>query len=256
MAEQLAARRPPSGSAALVAGLAGLCAAGWLVTLHLATPAMRVGLLTGASMGQMASMEMSSPLALGPFMAGWIAMMVAMMVSAVVPVIAALDRWARTSSRARAGTPLFVAGYLLIWSVVGLVAYAFLVAAQDWTTPATSPALRLGAALLVVAGAYQLTPLKRVCVRYCRSPLRHRYLGPLRMGIMHGLYGLGCCWALMLVLLLLGMMSLVWMAAITAIVLLEDFAPRGELVRWLVGLALAGLGLVLLGAPHTLPALA
>jgi predicted metal-binding membrane protein len=255
-AEAVAARRPTSSSGALVAGLVGLCAAAWLVTLHLATPHMRVGLLTSASRGQMAPMGMSSQMALGPFMAGWIAMMAAMMVPALVPVVAALEWWTRASNRPRAGVPLLVAGYLLVWSAVGLVAYAVLAALQDWTAPATSPALRLGAALLVVAGAYQLTHLKRVCVRQCRSPLPLRHLGPLRAGIIRGLYSLGCCWALMLVLLLLGMMNLIWMAAVTLIVLAEEVAPKGELVRWFVGLALMGLGITLFAAPQTLPALA
>jgi predicted metal-binding membrane protein len=254
-AEAVAARRPASSSGALVAGMVGLCAAAWLVTLHLATPDMRVGLLTDTSMGQMAPMEMSSQMALGPFMAGWIAMMVAMMVPAVAPVIAALDRWTRASNRARAGVPLFVAGYLLVWSVAGLVAYAALIALQDWISPDTIPALRAGSALLVATGVYQFMPLKRVCARHCRAPLTHRHLGPLHAGIVHGLYGLGCCWALILVLLLLGMMSLVWMTAITAIVLIEELAPWAELVQWLVGLALVGIGLVLFAAPHTLPAL-
>jgi predicted metal-binding membrane protein len=214
----------------------------------------------------MASMEMSSSMALGPFMATWTAMMVAMMVPAVTPVIATFDQWVRASRRARASTPVFVAGYFLVWSASGLVAYVLLFAVQVWTSPATVMALRVGAALLVVAGLYQLMPLKQMCVQHCRSPLglldQHRAaltyprLGPLRVGIIHGLHCLGCCWALMLVLLLLGMMNLAWMAAIAAIIFIERVGSRGRWVRYLVGLGLMGLGIVVFAAPHTLPALA
>ena len=261
----MAVKRPPSNTGVLVAGLLGLCAVAWLATAHLATPDMRVGLLTGSSRPPMAPMETSSPMALGPFMATWSAMMVAMMVPAVTPVIATLDQWARASSRAHASTPVFVAGYFLVWSASGLVAYALLSVLQGWISPATIMALRVGAALLVVAGVYQLVPLKQVCVQHCRSPLAlldqqgtlptHRRLGPLRAGIIHGLYCLGCCWALMVVLLVLGMMNLAWMAAITTIIVVERVMPRGERVRWLVGLVLVGLGIVLFAAPHTLPTL-
>jgi predicted metal-binding membrane protein len=259
----MAGRRPPSSTGALVAGLTGLCAVAWLATAYLATPDMRVGLLTGSATASMAPMAMSSPLALGPFMATWIAMMVAMMVPAVAPVIVALDQWARASSRARASTPVFVAGYFLVWSASGLVAYALLSVLQVWISPETIMALRVGAALLVVAGVYQLVPLKHVCMQHCRAPLAlqdqqrtlltHRRLGPLRVGIIHGLYCLGCCWALMLVLLLLGMMNPAWMAAITTIIVIERVMPRGERVRWLVGFVLVGLGIVLFAAPSSIP---
>lgn len=251
----------------VVAVLVGLCAVAWGVTHQLATPDMRVGLLTSAAPAPMAQMGTPQPMtmALGLFMAGWVAMMVAMMVPAVAPVIVTVEHWRRGHGGAPAATLLFVAGYFLVWSALGLAAYALLRALQVWVPPTTSAAPRVGAVLLVVAGVYQLTALKHVCVRHCRAPLAllaqqrtlliQGRLGPLRMGITHGLYCLGCCWSLMLVLLLLGMMNLAWMAAIAAIIIIEKIVPRGEHMRWLVGLALVGLGFSLAVAPHTLPAL-
>ena len=127
----------------------------------------------------------------------------------------------------------------------------------SWIPSGTTSGLRIGGILLAIAGAYQLTPRKDVCLRRCRSSPRYlgRYAGLLRGGIAPGVDCLECCWSLMLVLLLLGMMSLAWMAIIGGIILAEKIVPRGERVARLVGLALAGLAIILLVAPHPLPAL-
>lgn len=247
--------------------LLGLCAVAWWITHQFATPEMRVGLLTNPSMAPMAQMGTPQPMAMppGPFMAGWVAMMVAMMVPTVAPAVVTLDQWSRTGSYTTMTTRLFVAGYFLVWIASGLAAYVLLRALHAWVPPDTVTALRVGAVLLVVAGIYQLVPLKHVCVQHCRAPrallaqygapLRQGRRGALRMGIVHGLYCLGCCWPLMLVLLLIGMMNLAWMAAIAGIFFVERVVPRDERVRWLVGLALVGPGLSLAVAPHALPAL-
>ena len=105
---------------------------------------------------------------------------------------------------------------------------------------ASSP--HLAGAILVAAGAYQLTPLKGACLTHCRSPLgflmtnwRDGTLGALRMGVRHGAYCLGCCWALMCVLFVVGVMNLVWVAALTAFVLLEKVGPAGAIVARVAG---------------------
>ena len=110
----------------------------------------------------------------------------------------------------------------------------------------------LAAAILIVAGAYQLTPWKGACLTHCRSPLgflmtnwRDGQLGALRMGIGHGAYCLGCCWALMCVLFVVGVMNLIWVAALTALVLLEKIGPGGAIVARAAGAAMVLAGILL-----------
>ena len=147
---------------------------------------------------------------------------------------------------------MFVAGYLLAWTLfsVGatLAQWALERAAllsPMWVT--TSP--RLGAALLVLAGVYQLTPWKDACLRSCRSPAQFLSAhwragtdGALRLGVLHGLHCIGCCAALMALLFVGGVMNLVWIAGISLFVLLEKTLPLGRLGRWSVGLALIATG--------------
>ncbi|MFO1352356.1 MAG: DUF2182 domain-containing protein [Gammaproteobacteria bacterium] len=147
------------------------------------------------------------------FLPLWIAMMVAMMFPAVAPVVslyAALVERRRAGGEVAAPTWIFVAGYLAVWSLCGVGAYllARVVPALGMMAPGLHldhPLLAGG--VLILAGAYQLTPLKQICPRHCRSPLgvimnhwRPGMIGALRMGFLHGAYCLGCCWALMLVL--------------------------------------------------------
>ena len=110
-------------------------------------------------------------------------------------------------------------------------------------------------ATLIAAGLYQFTPLKRVCLRHCRSPLafvalhwRDGPLGAIRMGIWHGAYCLGCCWALFAILVVAGIMSLAWMLLLTLVVFAEKVFPHGQRVSATIGFALIGLGLVVAGA--------
>jgi predicted metal-binding membrane protein len=113
---------------------------------------------------------------------------------------------------------------------------------------ATSPLL--AAALLIAAGVFQWTPLKRACLAACRSPLsflmtgwREGWAGALVMGVRHGAYCLGCCWALMALLFVAGVMNLLWVAAIAVAVLVEKVVPRGDVIGRLVGLALIAAGI-------------
>jgi predicted metal-binding membrane protein len=150
----------------------------------------------------------------------------------------------------------FGAGYLLVWTLFSAGA-----ALTQWglhslamLSPAmTTSSARLGGAILIAAGVYQLTPFKRACLLHCRSPLgflmghwRDGTAGAIRMGIAHGTYCLGCCWALMCVLFVVGVMNLLWVAAISAFVLLEKVGPRGILASRVAGVAAAAAGVLLL----------
>ena len=253
--------------------LLALSAVAWLAIHRLGDDGMRLGVLTGSidehAMGEHA-MDQDQPamghmsMAFGLFMGTWVVMMVAMMFPAVAPVVLTFRRWARARERPISTTAAFVLGYLAVWSAIGLAAYGVLQLLQAWVSVGSSTAVRVGAALLAVAGAYQLTPLKDVCLRHCRSPLAvvmqygtllgKGHLGPFRVGLVHGAYCLGCCWSLFLVLILLGMMSLVWMGVVTAIVLAEKVLPQGERLSRLVGVLLISLGVLLFVRPESLPA--
>jgi predicted metal-binding membrane protein len=251
--------------AALIGGLLGLSAVAWFATGRLGDSDMRMGPLTGsASMSSMPEMVAHSAGTMGLFLVTWFVMMVAMMFPAIVPVVITFDRWVRRAHRPRLATMTFVGGYLLVWTGFGLVVYASVVYFQP-RLPMGDSAIRLGAALLLLAGVYQFTPLKWRCLRHCRSPLafiaqhaselRRGSFGTARVGVIHGAFCLGCCWALMLVLVLLGMMSLSWMAAVAGVIFIEKVIPRGSLVPLGVAVILVGLGFVLLLSPHALPAL-
>jgi len=169
-----------------------------------------------------------------------------------VLLFAALERRSGRLGR----TAAFVAGYLVLWSAFSAVATALQWALQLLAvTNAAGPALGLfGAALVGAAGLYQLTPLKRACLAYCRSPVdaiaghwRPGRFGAFQMGASHGLYCLGCCWLLMGLLFVSGVMNLLWVALLALLVLAEKLMPGGaRLARW-SGVALLGLaaGLVL-----------
>jgi predicted metal-binding membrane protein len=261
---------PPAGSA-LVAVLLGVAGGAWLVSARLATPDMRLGVLTGTSTMSASSQssQMGMPgtmsMGLGVFIATWAVMMVAMMVPSFVPAVRRFDTWARTEGQSGGATVLFLAGYLLVWSAVGGVAYLAVHAFQGWLPAGSMIALRIGAVLLVVAGVYQLTPPKQACLRHCRSahmgvasPVSTRaqgYLRAVRAGLWQGGYCLGSSWPLMLVLLLVGMMNLAWMGVIAAVIFVEKVVPGGDAASRVVGWGLAGYGIILLAAPHTLPAL-
>jgi len=255
-------------SSALVAILLGLAGCAWFISARLATPDMRLGVLTGASMmsarGQM-GMPGSMSMGLGAFIATWTVMMVAMMVPSVVPAVRTFDTRGRTTGRASGATALFIAGYLLVWSAIGAVAYLVVRGLNDGLPAGSMAALRVGAVLLVVAGVYQLTPLQQACLRRCQSPraslapsmgMRAQWRrGAVRAGLRQGVSCFGASWSLMLVLLLVGMMDLAWMGVIAGVIFVEKVVPGGNVIGKVVGWGLAGGGLILLAAPHTLPAL-
>jgi predicted metal-binding membrane protein len=186
----------------------------------------------------------------------WTAMMVAMMLPSALPTILIFNRAARNDSEVRSPSQrmfLFAAGYVAAWSgfsVGATLAQWGLAEAALLSPMMVSASPWLGGAILIGAGIYQWTPLKYACLRHCRSPLaflaqhwRPGMRGALRLGLHHGLYCVGCCWALMLMLFVGGVMSLFRIGAITAFVLLEKLAPYG-----VQGGRLSGLALMLAGA--------
>jgi predicted metal-binding membrane protein len=201
--------------------------------------------------------------ALGWFLGVWIVMMAAMMFPSVWPTVVLYAHMTRRRARA---TPLvFAAGYLATWTAAGLVAYGVFDLGRTLLGDelAWNNAGRwLAGGTLVVAAAYELTPLKDVCLAKCRSPLgflmgawRDGLWGGFGMGARHGAWCVGCCWALMASLFALGVMSLAWMAFIAALIALEKTLPWRRTVTYATAALLLFLGIALLVAPEAIPGL-
>jgi predicted metal-binding membrane protein len=260
----------------LLASLALLTAAAWLLTIWQAADMrmpMGVAVRGGMSADGMAGMAMGgvgaadwSLAGAAVFVAVWTVMMAAMMLPAAAPMIvmfaAAQGRRGRDVA---VPTWIFVAGYLLVWAAAGLAVYGLVEIGSALTTGlAPAERARWGPLALGVtvaaAGLYQFTPVKRVCLDHCRSPLafiaqhwRDGRGGALAMGVRHGAYCLGCCWALFAVLVAAGVMSMAWMLLITLVVFAEKLLPRRRLAETLTGLALIVLGIVVAGGGIAMP---
>ncbi|MDB5354022.1 MAG: putative metal-binding integral rane protein [Phycisphaerales bacterium] len=183
------------------------------------------------------------------FLAMWVAMMVAMMLPSVLPMVVIYRRAAafRQDRRPDLSAALLILGYFGVWSALGLLAYAAGMLAADaamrWTPVSRAVPPACGAAL-VACGIFQLTPMKSACLRHCRDPLGlvacHVGGGPLaalRLGIHHGLFCAACCWALMVIQLVLGIMGIPVMVAVAAVIALEKLIPCGQWVARLTGVA-------------------
>lgn len=199
-----------------------------------------------------------------PLFLMWAIMMVAMMIPSAAPMIltfATVSRKRREQQRPFVSTAMFVLGYLTVWT-----GFSAAVAVAQWglhskalLSPmmvSTSPLL--GGALLVVAGIFQWTPLKHACLSHCQSPLsfmmtnwREGRSGALAMGIQHGAYCTGCCWVLMTLLFVAGVMNIWWIAVISILVLVEKIAPRGYMVGRVAGVLLVGWGVMLIHARYS-----
>lgn len=233
-----------------VAGLAGLTLLAWLYLLHLAHD------MGAMDMGPAAPMARPwSPRDLVLTFVMWAVMMVAMMVPSAAPMIlffATITRARVEPGRRGARTAVFVAAYLLVWT-----AFSALATLGQWglhSAALLSPhALTVtpvaGGALLIAAGVYQLTPLKYACLARCQSPLgfvmrqwREGPGGALVMGLRHGAYCVGCCWSLMALLFVAGVMNLLWVAAIAGFVLVEKVVAAGRAVSWVAGGVLTAWG--------------
>jgi predicted metal-binding membrane protein len=218
--------------------------------------------MDGMSMDSMSGTAMTGVPVIGwslqeavAFVAMWTVMMAAMMLPTMTPMVltfaAAQARRTRTMA---IPTWIFVAGYLLVWLAAGLLVYILVQAGSLVVAHLTSAErerwapVALGA-VLVGAGLYQFTPLKRTCLAHCRSPLafvalhwRDGRTGALRMGLRHGVYCLGCCWALFAVLVATGVMSVAWMLLLTLVIAIEKLLPLGQRAS-----AGVGVGLIVLG---------
>ena len=182
----------------------------------------------------------------------WAVMMAAMMLPSALPMLQAFVALSRRNGQ-RARSRQFVGAYLLVWMIFSVAATAaqWLLQAVGWVNPMiVSTSAMLSCALLLVAGAYQFSPLKRICLARCRTPMgflvgewRGGRFGGFAMGWRHGLFCLGCCWALMALLFVGGVMNLAWIAALSIVVAVEKLAPHGERVAPLLGLVLLGAGM-------------
>lgn len=234
------------------AGLLGITTLAWLYMLDMAGDMPAMGM---ESMG-MATMPRTwgiSDFVLMFFM--WAVMMVAMMIPSAAPTVLLYGTVAHRQAGGRAGYPavaLFTGGYLLAWGV-----FSFMATALQWgleraalLSPmmvSTSP--YLGGGLLIAAGLYQWTPLKRACLDHCRSPIEHLSAhwrsgpkGAVVMGLHHGAYCLGCCGLLMGLLFVLGVMNLLWVAAVAWFVFAEKLLPGGASLGRAAGAGLVGWG--------------
>jgi predicted metal-binding membrane protein len=240
-----------------------------LIALLLAAAAVAWAL----SSGQMAGMDAGPGTALGSlgfFLGTWVLMMAAMMFPSIAPMVLMFariqeGRRGRGESVPSGVTPLFIAGYLIIWAAAGLFAYAVFelgraVVGDAFAWDAAGPYLAGG--IIVAAAVYQLTPLKDVCLRHCRSPLfflmnhsKPGRAGAVRMGIEHGGYCVGCCWMLMAALFALGIMSIGWMAFIAALIAIEKLLPWPRLASQGIAVLLVVLGLAVAFAPERVPGL-
>jgi predicted metal-binding membrane protein len=218
--------RATSAPATLLIPLVALVVLAWLIAAD-----RMAGMDEGA---------FTDPGTFGFFVSLWVVMMAAMMLPSAAPMVmvhAAVERRKRQVGRAAhpGATLAFASGYLLAWTAYGLLAYALFQLLRSLDVEAFSSAdgeRYLAAALIAVAAVYQLTPLKNVCLKKCRSPLafvvgswRDGRLGGMRMGAAHGGWCVGCCWAVMGTLFALGLMNLAWMAAIAAMVAVEKLVP-------------------------------
>ena len=181
----------------------------------------------------------------------WAVMMVAMMTPSATPMVlmfAGVNRRRREQQAPYAPTGVFLLGYLVVWA-----GFSVLATAAQWALHSASllsPSMAgtsplLGGGLLLAAGIYQWTPLKHACLSKCRSPLgfvlsewREGRWGSFTMGLKHGGYCAGCCWSLMALLFVAGVMNLIWVAAIAGFVLLEKVAPAGDRVGRVAGVLL------------------
>jgi predicted metal-binding membrane protein len=194
---------------------------------------------------------------LAPFLGSWTLMMAAMMLPSAMPMILLHRRGIAGQARmpAELRSVMFVGAYILVWATFGVGVW-LVTRLSDALLPmgARAPAV---AAILLLAGLYQFTPLKVACLRVCRSPmdflLTHWYpgvAGEMRLGLEHGLYCLGCCWALMVVFVGAGAMGLLWAALIAVAVFAEKVLPRGVAFGRLMGAGLVAGALLVVARPE------
>ena len=241
----------------ILAGLAAITVLAWAYVFYLA--AQMAGM--DMNMAAMSQIQPWGPADLLLTFIMWSVMMVAMMTPSASPMVltfAKINRQRESQQQPLVSTGVFLLGYLLIWVGFSALATAFQwglrsAAVLSPMMVTTSPIL--GGMILVLAGAFQFTPLKHVCLAQCRTPMgfilaewREGRTGALIMGLKDGRFCLGCCWFLMALLFVAGVMNLLWVAAIAAFVLIEKVTPAGERVGRIAGLLLVVWGVWILSS--------
>jgi predicted metal-binding membrane protein len=241
---------------ALIATLFALAAVAWVAT--------------DDKMGGMDAGPGTDPGTLGFYVSAWVVMMAAMMFPSIVPMVLAYARIQKVRRERGQGIPafttsVFVAGYLISWTLFGLAAYGLVELVRSFEIDALSwdrggPYLAGG--VIVAAAIYQLTPAKDACLTRCRSPIdfvmgywHEGYAGALRMGVAHGAWCVGCCWALMAALFALGVMSIGWMVFVAGLIAIEKLAPWKGLANRAIAVGLAVLGIAVAFFPEHVPGL-
>ena len=239
-----------------------LCAAcAWALTVRQASD--MAGVVSGlALVGTPMPMTLTAP----AFTAMWVGMTTAMMFPTVVPMVAAHRFVTRRRGDGPLATVVFVLGYLMVWTAAGLLPLAALLGFRHLSAGAGEAGWLTTAAGLAVAaaGVYQFTGWKSVCLRTCRSPMAflmsHDFSGgartAVRAGLVYGGYCLGCCWALMSLLLVVGLMNLVWMSVLALVFLVEKCWRHGVGLTRIVGATLIVLGVLVVVEPAVLDLLA
>jgi predicted metal-binding membrane protein len=238
---------------ATLGGLGAVVTVSWLYLWHMAAG------MDHASMAMAAAPRAADAGALVLTFVMWTVMMAGMMLPSAAPAIVLYGAMVRKNAERGSALPAtwtFVGAYLVVWTAfsAGATALQAALEAAALMTPAlTLASAGLGALALVAAGVYQLTPLKQACLRKCRNPMelfltrwRTGGAGAFRMGLEHGAYCLGCCWALMLVVFVAGVMNLAWVALIAAFVFVEKLLPGGRLVSYVAGAVLIASGIFVL----------
>jgi predicted metal-binding membrane protein len=241
-----------------LAGLAAITGFAWIYTIHLTSSMM--------GMNTNAMQQMSMPIikawqtedVLLTFLM-WVVMMVAMMTPSATPMILSfvgIKRQRQPDQTSIPGTVIFLLGYFIAWSL-----FSAAVTTVQWGLHAItllsddmiSASSLFSGFLLILAGIYQFTSLKNMCLSHCRTPIgflmnewRDGTSGALRMGVLHGFYCIGCCWLLMALLFVAGVMNLLWSAVIAGIVIVEKVMPGGQWVSRAIGLLVVGWGVWLL----------
>lgn len=220
-------------------------ATAWLLVVLITAPAWVLTIGQARDMGvEPGTMGMALPL----FLLLWVTMMAAMMLPSMAPVAIT---WVRGIGRQSSGwnraarTVEFIGGYLMVWTAFGALAYAALALTGDLVADHPTAGRWIGFTAFLLAGLYQLGPLKNVCLRHCRDPMSHlvHYAGfrrparDLRVGVHHGAYCVGCCAGLMVVLIPLGVMNVAAMAGLALVIFMEKLWSRGPLLSRIVGIA-------------------
>lgn len=243
----------------IVACLILLAGISWIITARRAVEMGQGGGL--ALVGTSLPMSFSAPI----FMVMWLTMMIAMMFPTVAPLVLAHRMVTRQRGEGPMSTAAFVLGYIAVWTAIGVVPLSMFLLFRGGVRDALGDGVITATAgvIIAAAGLYQFTPWKGTCLRACRNPLSfvmtHDFgrgaRGAWLAGVSHGGYCLGCCWALMAVLVLVGLMNLAWMAGLALVFLLEKHSSHGGLLSGIVGAALIGLGLAVVVDPGVLSAI-